>query len=160
MKIEYNIKDISGKNKALCIGDLIRYYGETRYKIIESVEKLNSNETTKGMVINLLKKAINNPLVGGIFDNMQELAKKKVFSFTVDDFNPIKFDNGKNSCILVLDMGDEYFTAKAIYAMMRPGFRKQCFEAYVEKEKQEFRRWFEKNLKDYTHNYTYKLLEE
>ena len=160
MKMEYNIKNISGKNKALCIGDLIRYYGETQYKIIESAEKLSSSETTKGMVTNLLKKAMDDPRVGAVFDNIQELAKKKIFSFTIDNVDPIVFDNGKDSCNLIVNMCDEFFTAKAIYAMMRPGFRKQNFEDYVEKEKQEFRRWFEKNLKEYTNNYDCKILEE
>lgn len=160
MKIEYTLKDISGKNKAVCIGDLIRYYGETKYKIVESVEKLNSSETTKGMVMNLLRKAIDSPLVGNVFDNLVELSKRNVFSFTVDDKNPVIFDNGKNSCNLCIVMDDAYFVTKTIYAMMRPGFRKMSYEEYLEKEKQVFKRWFDKNLKEYTTNYTYKILEE
>ena len=109
MKIEYSLKDITPKNKAVCIGDLIRYYGETKYKIIESVEKLNNSETTKGMVINLLRKAIDNPYIGNVFDNLVELSKKNIFSFTVDNKNPVIFDNGKNNCNLCIVMDDAYF---------------------------------------------------
>ena len=160
MKIEYSLKDITPKNKAVCIGDLIRYYGETKYKIIESVEKLNNSETTKGMVINLLRKAIDNPYIGNVFDNLVELSKKNIFSFTVDNKNPVIFDNGKNNCNLCIVMDDAYFFTKAIYAMMRPGFRKMSYEEYIEREKQEFKRWFDKNLKDYTSNYSFRILEE
>jgi len=160
MKIEYSLKDITPKNKAVCIGDLIRYYGETKYKIIESVEKLNNSETTKGMVMNLLRKAIDTPLVGNVFDNLVELSKRNVFSFTVDNKDPVIFDNGKNSCNLCIVMDDAYFVTKAIYAMMRPGFRKMSYEEYIEREKQEFKRWFDKNLKEYTSNYSFKILEE
>ena len=160
MKIEYSLKDITPKNKAVCIGDLIRYYGETKYKIIESVEKLNNSETTKGMVMNLLRKAIDNPYIGNVFDNLVELSKRNVFSFTVDNKNPVIFDNGKNNCSLCIFMDDAYFVTKAIYAMMRPGFRKMSYEEYIEREKQEFKRWFDKNLKEYTSNYSFKILEE
>jgi hypothetical protein len=151
---------MSPKNKALCVGDLIRYYGETKYKIIESVEKLNSSETTKGMVANLLRKAMSNPMASSIFDNLSELAKKDIFSFTVDGVNPIVFEDAENGCSLVVKMSDEYFQAKAIYAMMRPGFRKYSFEECIEREKQDFRRWFDKNLKEYASSYRVKVLEE
>lgn len=161
MKLRYNINNISGKNKALCIGDLIRYYGETKYTIIEKVNKLNSSENTKGMVTNLLKRAMDNPQVGMVMDNLEELAKKDVFKFTVDEINLCnKFDNDNDNCSIVIDMRDEYFTAKAIYAMMRPGFRKQSFEDFVNKEKQDFKRWFEKNLKEYTSDYNCVVVEE
>ena len=160
MKVEYKIRDISGKSKSLCVGDLIRYYGETRYGIIEKIEKLNNSETTKSMVANLLQKAMNNPAVGAVFDNLNELSKKKVFSFSIDKIDPTCFDDGSDECTLVVDMGDEYFSAKAIYDMMKPGFKKRTFEECVERQKQEFIRWFERNLKEYSTDYDRKMLEE
>lgn len=161
MKIEYTINNITGKKKTLCIGDLIRYYGETKYKMIEGIQKLNESKTTRGMVANLLGKAINNPSANLIMNNLEELAKKNIFSFKVDGFDPLLFDNGENSCVIVLEFGEEYFVAKAIYAMMKPGFRKLEFEEYVRKEKEDWIKWFEKNLKkDYTTSYTSKILEK
>jgi hypothetical protein len=162
MKLEYTLNNISGKKKSLCVGDLIKYYGETRYKIIESIQKLNENETTKGMVANLLKKvASNNVAVDMMIGNLEELAKKNIFSFTIDGINPVLFDTGKDTCVIVVDVGAEYFSAKAIYDMMKPGFRKRDFEENIKKEKAIWRSWFEKNLKeDYTKAFTCKILEE
>ena len=159
MKIKYDIKNISNKNKSLCVGDLIKYYGETRYDIIDRVEKLNRSETTKGMVAKLLHNAMNNPAVSSVFDNLEALSKKKVFEFRIDDVDPIVFDNGNTSCILIVEMGEEYFSAKAIYDMMKPGFRKKTFEECVERQKQEFKRWFERNLKEYTNDYSCNVIE-
>lgn len=162
MKLEYTLNSISGKKKSLCVGDLIKYYGETRYKIIESIQKLNENETTKGMVANLLKKvASNNVAVDMMIGNLEELAKKNIFSFTIDGINPVLFDTGKDTCVIVVDVGAEYFSAKAIYDMMRPGFRKGTFEDYVKKEKNDWKSWFEKNLReDYTKSFVCKVIEE
>lgn len=160
MKIQYDIKNISGKNKALCIGDLIRYYGETKYKIIDGMQKLNDSETKKGMVAGLLKKVVNNPSVDMIMSNLEEFSKKNIIVFAVDGFNPLVFDNGTDSCVLVVEMGDEYFAAKAIYGMMKPGFRKMEFEDHVDRERKNWIRWFEKNLKEYSNSFTSKILEE
>jgi uncharacterized membrane protein len=160
MKIEYNIKNISGKNKSLCIGDLVKYYGETRYKLIESIQRLNKDNTTKSMVANILKKAMNNPNVEMMFDNMEELSKKNIFSFQIDDINPIVFDNGKDNCKIIITMNDEYFAAKAIYDMMKPGFHKKEYKDYIKDEKEEWKKWFTKNLKEYTNDYSCIILEE
>lgn len=160
MKIEYNIKNISGKNKSLCIGDLVKYYGETRYKLIESIQRLNKDNTTKSMVANILKKAMNNPNVEMMFDNMEELSKKNIFSFQIDDTNPLVFDNGKDNCKITITMNDEYFAAKAIYDMMKPGFHKKEYKDYVNDEKEEWKKWFTKNLKEYTTDYSCIILEE
>ena len=154
MKIRYRINNITGKNKALCIGDLIRYYGETRYKILEGVQRFNQNDTTKGMVANLLKKATNNPMVDMMLNNIEEFAKKRVFSFTINGNDLLFFDNGVNNCELIIEIGDEYFNAKAIYDLMRPGFRKKLdYNEYIYKEKQDWLNWFEKNLQEYTKDY-------
>lgn len=162
MKLEYTLNSISGKKKALCVGDLIKYYGETKYKIVESIQKLNENETTRGMVASLLKKvASNSPAVDIMMGNLEELAKKNIFAFTIDDINPVLFDTGKDSCVLVVEVGDEYFAAKAVYDMMKPGFRKHDYEGHVKKEKEVWRSWFEKNLKDdYTKSFSCKVLTE
>lgn len=162
MKLEYTLNNISGKKKSLCIGDLIKYYGETKYKIIESVQKLNENETTRGMVANLLKKvAKNSPAVDIMMGNLEELSKKNIFSFTIDGINPLQFDTGKDNCILVIDISDEYFAAKAIYDMMKPGLRKHEYEEHIKKEKDAWRSWFDKNLRDdYTRCFTCKVLVE
>jgi hypothetical protein len=163
MKLEYTINNISGKNKSLCIGDMIKYYGETRYKMIEGVQKLNKSDTTKGMVAHLLKKAMKNPVVDAMFNNIEELANKQhFFLFTVDNIKPLLFDNGKNHCVMVVEMTEEYFAAKTIYDMMKPtlGVHKMEYEDYLHKEKGDWRKWFEKNLKEYTSDYSCKTLEE
>jgi len=160
MKIQYDIKNITGKNKSVCIGDLIKFYGETRYKTIEGIERLNRDKNTRGMVVRLLQKALNNPGVQGVFDNLSEIAKKRFFQFSVDGKDLLCFDNGKENCILEVEMSEEYFTTKAIYDMMKPGIRKMDFEDYVKKEKEQWNKWFEKNLNEFTRCYERKILEE
>jgi len=160
MIIEYNLDKISGKNKSLCVGDLIRYYGETRYKIIEGVQKLNDSKTTKGMVASLLAKAANNPGAQLIMGNLEEFAKKKIFGFKIDGINPLTFDNGEENCVIEIELGEEYFSAKAIYSMMKPGFRKMTFEESLDRERDVWLKWFEKNLKDYTNSYSRKIKEK
>lgn len=160
MKIEYTLEKITGKNKSLCVGDLIRYYGETRYKIIEGIQKLNDSKTTKGMVAKLLSKVTDNAGVEMIMANLEQSAKKTIFSFDIDGVNPLLYDNGNDSCIIVIELGEEYFSAKAIYDMMKPGFRKMTFEEHIQKEKDNWMKWFEKNLKDYTSCYNIKILEK
>ena len=154
------VKNISGKNKSLCVGDLIRFYGETRYKMIEGVERLNRDEKTKGMVANLLKKALNNPSVDLVFGNIEEISKRKFFNFTVNKKDPLEFDDGKDSCVIVIEMQQDYFAAKSVYSMMKPGIRKYDLEKYIEKEKKDWQKWFEKNLNGYTRCYTSNILEE
>ena len=160
MKIEYTIDKITGKNKSLCVGDLIRYYGETRYKIIEGVKKLNDSKTTRGMVAKLLSKAMDNPSTELIMGNLEKFAQQNIFNFKIDGINPLKFDNGKERCIITIELGEEFFSAKAVYDMMKPGLRKMSFEEHVEKEKENWVKWFEKNLKDYTSCYSSKILED
>ena len=160
MKIEYKIDKITGKNKSICVGDLIRYYGETRYKIIEGIKKLNDSKTTKGMVAKILSKATDNASVEMIMGNLEETAKKQIFAFKIDDINPLTYDNGKDNCVIVVELSQEYFSAKAIYDMMKPGIRKLTFEEHIQREKENWIKWFEKNLKDYTSSYESKILEK
>ncbi len=86
--------------------------------------------------------------------------KKNIFFFTVDDINPLLFDTGNDTCKIIIEIGDEYFSAKAIYDMMKPGFRHMEINDYIIKEKQSWIHWFEKNLKDYSSCYTSKILEK
>lgn len=160
MKIEYDIRNITGKDKSLCVGDLIRFYGETKYKMIEGIERLNKSETTKGMVANILRKTMKNPAVELIMTNLEGIANEKFFYFTVDDFDPLVFDNGKTKCKIIIEMRDEYFLAKAIYDMMKPGFRKIDYEEHVKKEKEKWLKWFGKNLREYSQCYDYNVLKK
>ena len=160
MKIEYSLDKITGKNKSLCVGDLVRYYGETKYKIVDGIQKLNDSKTTKGMVAKLLSKATNNAGVEMIMGNLEQYAKKSILSFSIDDINPLLYDNGKDNCVVVINISEEYFNAKAIFDMMKPGFRKMSFEEHILKEKENWVKWFEKNLKDYTNCYSSKVLEK
>jgi hypothetical protein len=153
MKIKCEINNITGKQKVFCISDLIRYYGETRYKILEGIQRLNQSNTTKGMIASLLKKVSNNPNVSIMMNDLEGFAQKRVFSFTINDIDLLIFDDGKKQCNLTVEIGDEYFFAKAVYDMMKPAFKKTTYEQYVEKEKQDWLRWFTKNLQDYTKDY-------
>jgi len=162
MKLEYTLEKISNKKKTACVGDLIKYYGEIKYKIVEQANNLSRDKITKSMVANLIKQiAANNPAVDMMLNNIEELAKKELFSFTIDGFNPLEFDNGKDSCVLVLTMNEEWFAAQALGAMIRPGFRKFSFNEHLQKEKNDWKVYVEKNLRnDYTKYFKCRVLEE
>jgi hypothetical protein len=161
MKLEYTISSISGKKKALCVGDLIKYYGEHRYKLIDAARNLSNDKTTKGLIVNLIKKiATNNAAVDMMLNHVEELAKKKIFKFTIDGFDPVQFDNGTDSCVLVLEMDEEWFIGQAMGAMVRPGFRKFSFEQHLEREKDAWRKYIDDNLRnDYSKCFTCRVLE-
>lgn len=161
MLIEYDIKKISGMKKSLCVGDLIKYYGETAAKTRDKVKKLNESNDTKGMIASILRKAMNNQGAQMVMDNIQESAKKNIFSFKIDDINLLTFDNHKETCVIEVEMIEEYFVTHALWNMMTPGFRKMSYEQHIEKEKERWLKWFEKNLRnDYTTCYTKKILEK
>ena len=160
MKVEYGINNITPKSKMLCIGDLIRYYGEVKFKIIESAEKLNGSGT-KGMITNLLKKAINNPHVDLIMNNLTEIAQRDILKFTVDGVNlipDIELIN-KKSCVIVIEMDEAYFHSQAMFDMMKPGFRKREYVDHLQNRKNEWMKYITKNFKEYTENCSYKILE-
>ena len=67
----------------------------------------------------------------------------------------------KENCKIEVELIEEYFDTQAIWDMMKPGFRRMSFEGYVQKEKDKWVKWFEKNLRDdYTTCYTKKILEK
>ena len=164
MKVEYTIKNLPSKRKMICVGDLMGYFGEVRYKILGDVNQFTKNNTTKNMVKSLLRKVASNTNVDLILDNLEEAAKQNIFFFEVNGIdlltNAIPIAETE-PLVLTLDMREEYFQAQAIFDVMKPGFRNLPYIDYIKKRKKEWMGWFEKNLKkDYTNHFTVKILEE
>jgi hypothetical protein len=152
MRIIYECKDISKRNRANCVGDLLRYYGETRYKIVESLEKIKNNKTISAMLVNSMRKraGMTGLTVDMLLTRLENTAQMKMLDLKINGKQPyIIFEDGEDMEIEIF-MDDLYFETKAMLDQALPGIRKKpSVDVYVFKEKEAWVRWFEKNLKDY-----------
>lgn len=153
MKLEYQLKDIGYKNKAKCIGDLIGYYATTKYKTLEGLEKIKNNKTICSMLINTLRKhnGMTGMTIDTLLNNLEVANKIQLFTFTSDTIDYINYVEQSKDLTLIVEMNDLYFTTKATLAANMPGFRisKRPLEKTIEKEKEKWVQWFEKELKNY-----------
>lgn len=155
MRIKYNLKGISLKNQSLCIGDLIRYYGESKYKLIESVERISENRGITAKMLNAIRDHTKAGMtLEGLITNLQMASGTDIFTFKVNGKDPTElFHDGDIE--LEIYMNPLYFTTKAGISGQIPGFRRKNIGSSAElqmKAKQEqakWIKWFEKELNKY-----------
>jgi len=153
MKLSYQLHDISNRKMALCIGDLVRYVGQTNYKMKEGVENIKSSKTLSSIFLSKMRQG--NGLSGMTIDNLLnalELASLSDFFYiTIDGVNPCDLFDKKKDITMKVFMNDNYFLIKSYQQSMIPGFRieKQPIDRIMVKEKEKWMNWFEKNLRDY-----------
>ena len=144
---------MNNRKKASCVGDLIKYRGETIYKIREGLDKIKDNKGLASIIINAMKK--NKGMAGmtieQLLTNLETSSSIDIFSFKVNDHELYKLFDESNNMNIEVYMDDLYFQSKAMMDQALQGFRikKMPYSLLVEKEKDKWLRWFEKNLKDY-----------
>ncbi|RLF50598.1 MAG: hypothetical protein DRN24_06290, partial [Thermoplasmata archaeon] len=57
MRVVYELEDIGNYKKASCIGDLLKYRGETIYKLREGLNKIKNDKGISSMLINAMRKS-------------------------------------------------------------------------------------------------------
>jgi len=165
MKIEYTLKGMPLLKQTLCIGDLLRYYGERKYKLLEDLEKIEHNKGLKIKVLNAIKEHTRAGMtIDQLMTGLQTAGAIDVFKFKV---------NGKDLCDafektdmkLEVYMNPIYFSTAGVMSSILPGFRrvKRTPLEQAQHEQSNWIRWFEKNMnKDYHpfNKWTKKILEE
>lgn len=153
MKVTYVLNNISGKNKALCVGDLVRYYGETKYKIRENLQKIKDSKTISAMIINSIRKNSNfaGVTIEGLLANLEASNASDIFAFKVNNQNLIQIFDAQPDMVIEVFMDELFFSTKAVMSQNMPGFRLHAIpiEHQIQKEKESWVKWFEKNLRDY-----------
>jgi len=156
MKVKYKLKDMPLKQQSLCAGDLIRYYGESKYKMIESVEKIAEN---RGLTVKLLNVIRNHTTMAGLtidslINNLELASGTDIFKFKINGKDPTDlFKDGDME--MEIYMNPIYFATKSAISSQLPGFRRKTvgssteLEMKARQEQAKWMRWFEKELNKY-----------
>jgi hypothetical protein len=153
MHIRYVLNGVSPKNKMLCIGDLIRYYGEAKYKTQEKLNKIRYNHGLSSMLLNSMRKhpGMSGMTIESLISSLEASASMDIFTFDVDGKSISKMiDADSHNMILEVDMNPLFFSTKASLTMYTPTIgKKRSFEEMEAREKENWIRWFEKELNNY-----------
>ena len=153
MRIVYELEDMGNYKKASCIGDLLKYRGETIYKLREGLNKIKNDKGISSMLINAMRKSktMTGMTIENLINNLETGSQLEIFTFKTNDVELYKFFDNKQDLTLEIYMDDLFFQSKALLSQSLQGFRirKLPFDVLMKKEKERWVRWFEKNLNDY-----------
>jgi len=155
MRIKYTLKDMPLLKQSLCVGDLIRYYGESKFKLIESVKRIEQN---RGLTVKMLNTIRKHTKVGMSIDslimNLQMASGTDIFKFKINGKDPTEiFSDGEIE--LEIYMNPIYFVTKSAITGQIPGFRRKPagteteIEMKARQEQTKWIKWFDKELNKY-----------
>lgn len=155
MKILYKLKEMPLYKQSQCIGDLTRYFGESKFKLVESVEKIEENRGLSVKLLNTIRKHTSAGMtIEGLVNNLQLASGMDVFKFKINGSDITKmFKDGDVE--LEIYMNPLYFATKGAISAQVPGFRRKAVQSQTEleiKAKQEqtkWLKWFERELNKY-----------
>ena len=157
MKIRYTLHDMKLFKQAKCMGDLMRYYGESKFKLMEDVNRINSSRGLTEKLLNTIRKHTGNAgmTVDQLVNGLQTASEIDIFTYTVNGRNPCDiFQTEKVE--LEVYMNPIHFATKASLGAVLPGFRKarqpnmeSQIQDLAKKEQDKWIRWFEKELNGY-----------
>ena len=156
MKIRYTLKKMPLLKQSLCVGDLTRYYGESKYKLIESVKRIEENRGLSAKLLNTIRKhtAMAGLTIDGLINNLELASGTDIFKFKIN--NQTITDMFKDGDVeLEIYMNPIYFVTKGAITSQLPGFRRKPAQSSTEiefKAKQEQTKWitwFERELNKY-----------
>jgi len=157
MRVKYRIAKMPLLQQSKCMGDLMKYYGERKFKLMEQVHAISNNEMVSSKLLNTIRKhgGMAGLSIEQFVQGLQTASDIDVFSFKVNDVDPCKMFKGENLELEVY-MNPIYFSTQASLSVAMPGFRKHK-ENDVEKlvlkkarmEQNRWLRWFDKELNNY-----------
>jgi len=170
MKLKYELHKMPLLQQSKCMGDLMKYYGERKFKLLEQVNAISSNEAVSIKLLNTIRKhtSFAGVTIDQLVSGLETAAGIDIFSFKVNDINPCDMFQ-KEDITLEVYMNPIYFTTQAALSASLPGFRKHKhmdMETKIKnmamKDQDRWLRWFEKELNNYHPNKLWKrtLLEE
>ena len=160
MRIEYSLNNMPKLKQALCFGDLLRYYGERKYKMIESVRRISENEGLKVKLLNQIRKhtKVAGLTLDALVNNLENVSCIDIFQYKINGVDPtIELFKNDNNISLEVYMNPIYFTTEATIKNFLPirGRRryKKVDETELEfkarKEQENWVKYFEKELNKY-----------
>jgi len=156
LKLKYILKEIPFKQQALCIGDLLRYHGESKYGLAESIDRIASN---KGLAVKLLNtirshSGMSGMTIDSLINQLQVASGIDIFKFTVNGEDLSTVFKDTKEIELDVYMNPVYFTTKGALTQYLPGIRRKKAgnDAVLEQakfEQEKWIRWFERELCKY-----------
>jgi hypothetical protein len=152
MRVQYQMDGITLKNKALCIGDLIRYYGESKYKTLDTLDKIRQNKGLSSKLLNAIRRHANMPglTVDNLMNAIETASEYNVFTFLINGEDMTKIVDENRDVKLEIYMHPLYFSTRAALTMYTPGIgKRRTLDEQEKKEKDSWTHWFEKELNTY-----------
>jgi len=155
MKIVYNLHKMPLLKQSLCIGDLIRYYGESKFKLVESVRRIEENRGLSSKMLNTIRKHTNVGMtIESLVTNLQMASGTDIFKFKINGMDPTTMFTDED-IELEIYMNPLYFVTKGAITGQLPGFRRKPanteteIEMKARQEQTKWIKWFEKELNKY-----------
>lgn len=149
MKIRYILNDVSTTNIVKCIGDIMRYTGETTFKLKDDAEAIRKSRTLSTIILNKLRqgKGMGALTIDNLLNTLDNSSINNMFQFKVDGVDLCDIVKDKKHIMLEINMDDSFFMTRmlidsALFKVKEP-------ELALQKQKEKWVSWFEKNLKDY-----------
>jgi hypothetical protein len=138
------------RKQSLCFGDLMRYYGDSKFKLAESIRKIQTN---KGIAVKLLNAIRNHTKTGmslDVFlDSLENTSKIDIFKYTINGHDPCTIFH-EGDIELEVYMNPVYFSTKGAITQNLPGFRRHKKGAGGSVYNQaKWVVWFERELNKY-----------
>lgn len=149
MKILYTLNDVSTTNIVKCIGDMLRYTGETTYKLKEDAEAIRKSKTLSTIILNKLRqgKGMGALTIDNLLNTLDAGSINNMFQFKVDGVDICDIVKDKKSIVLEINMDESFFMARMLVDSAL--FKTKEPDLALQKQKDKWISWFEKNLKDY-----------
>jgi len=149
MKILYTLNDVSTTNIVKCIGDMLRYTGETTYKLKEDAEAIRKSKTLSTIILNKLRqgKGMGALTIDNLLNTLDAGSINNMFQFKVDGVDICDIIKDKKSIVLEINMDESFFMARMLVDSAL--FKTKEPDLALQKQKDKWISWFEKNLKDY-----------
>lgn len=146
MEMKYRLKGMKLSRQSKCVGDLVRYYGDIRFTLLDKVRKIQSNATYSAKFLDLLRQHSSAGItLDNLITGLETISNMEIFRFKMNGKNPCEcFSN--EDIDLEIYMNPMYFTAlAAIYNAMTP----ERILKVSKKEEEKWIYWFEKELNKY-----------
>lgn len=158
MKIHYHLDQMSLLNQSKCVGDLLRYYGESKYMLKDQIDKIKGNSAISNKIMDQVKKHTGNVgLTMEQFSNgLTTAADVDIFGFKINGYDISELFT-KPDLELEITVNPIKFVTEAtlkvgMKSLNRDKHRmEQKIQGEILKQKDEYIKWFERELNQY-HN--------
>jgi len=157
MRIKYKLHKMPLLQQSKCMGDLTKYYGERKFKLLEQVTAIRNNDLIATKLLNTIRKHTGTTglTIDQLVNGLETAAGVDIFTFKVNDVNPCEMFKDEDLTLEVY-MNPIYFTTQAALGAQLPGFRKHRhmdmeskIKDIAQKDQDRWLRWFEKELNNY-----------